>query len=528
MAASVATGSMCPKSALSPVNRSPHVASAGVTASGTTPGPGSHFRHPSGRVEPARSAHPGLLVSLLACLALALASLLVPATALYDPMAWLVWGRDVAALDLDTRGLGPAWKPLPVLADLALAALGSAAVPAWLVMARTAGLLALALAYRLAARLAGPVAGVLAVLLLAASTDYLGELLPGGMSEPLLVLLSLLALERALAGRTGAALAALSAAALVRPEVWPFLGAYGLLLWMRDPRRRAQLVALAGLQALLWFGAELWGSGDALRSSHRAGMPSEGGPLLTDFPGLAVLGSALTQVPAWAWPGVLVAAGAAVADVARGRGVTHQRLAVALLVLGAGWAAVVAAMTVAGVSSGDQRYLLVTAACAAALAGAGWVRAGGWIAGRLRCPGRAERAAGVAAALVAVALLGAGVVDAGARLRQVRAQAELRADESERVEGLAEAVRRAGGRPALLSCGPVATGPYEVPYVAWELRTSLPDIAVEPSPTGVVLSARAAPLPPPPAFRAIALDGLAARHWELFTTCPLPGAAPPR
>ncbi|MDP9399146.1 MAG: hypothetical protein M3P96_15585, partial [Actinomycetota bacterium] len=368
-------------------------------------------------VQPASPPRAGrtLLLILLACLALALASLLVPATALYDPMAWLLWGRDVAQLDLDTSGRGPAWKPLPVLVDAALAGLGSAAVPAWLVVARTGALLALALAYRLAADLAGPVAGVVAAVVLAGSTDYLGALLLGAMSEPLLVLLSLLALERAIAGRTGGALAALTAAALVRPEVWPFLGAYGLLVWMREPRRRGQLVALAGLQLLLWFGAEQWGSGDPLRSSHRAGVPSEGGPLLTDWPALAVLESAIAQVPAVAWPGVVVAAVTTAAAAGTGRWEARERLRVGLVVLGASWAAVVAAMTAAGVSSGDQRYLLVTAGCAAALAGAGWVQVGGWIARSLRSGGRSRPAAGPACALVAVGLLAASSPEAGGR-----------------------------------------------------------------------------------------------------------------
>ncbi|MDP9397715.1 MAG: hypothetical protein M3P96_07775, partial [Actinomycetota bacterium] len=100
--------------------------------------------------------------------------------------------------------------------------------------------------------------------------------------------------------------------------------------------------------------------------------------------------------------------------------------------------------------------------------------------------------------------------------------AALRAGEAERIEGLAAVVRQVGGRAALLSCGPVWTGPYEVPYVAWELGTFLAEIEVDPIPGGVMLSARAAPLPPPPpGFRAVALDGLAARHWELFATCPL-------
>ena len=41
-------------------------------------------------------------------------SLLIPSTPSYDPWAWLVWGREIIHLNLQTTG-GPSWKPLPVL-----------------------------------------------------------------------------------------------------------------------------------------------------------------------------------------------------------------------------------------------------------------------------------------------------------------------------------------------------------------------------------------------------------------------------
>ena len=47
-------------------------------------------------------------------MAIAAASLLLPWALAFDPQAWVVWGRDVGRLALDTRG-GPSWKPLPVV-----------------------------------------------------------------------------------------------------------------------------------------------------------------------------------------------------------------------------------------------------------------------------------------------------------------------------------------------------------------------------------------------------------------------------
>ena len=72
-------------------------------------------------------------------------SLLAPFEPLYDPWAWLVWGRELAALDLDT-GAGPSWKPLPVLVTTLLSPAGGAAPELWLFVARTGWLAAVALA----------------------------------------------------------------------------------------------------------------------------------------------------------------------------------------------------------------------------------------------------------------------------------------------------------------------------------------------------------------------------------------------
>jgi hypothetical protein len=92
-----------------------------------------------------------------ACAVVATASLALPSEPTYDPSAWLVWGRELWAGDLDTAA-GPSWKPGTVAVTLLLAPLASLddGLPAavWLVLVRTAGLLALVLAARLGARLA--------------------------------------------------------------------------------------------------------------------------------------------------------------------------------------------------------------------------------------------------------------------------------------------------------------------------------------------------------------------------------------
>ena len=157
---------------------------------------------------------------------LAAATLLAPFAPFYDPWGWLVWGREVAALDLDT-GAGPSWKPLPVLVAALLSPAGDAAPALWLAIARAGWLAAVALAFRLAWRLAdGPratravaaaIAALGVVLLFDPFTSWVRQF-AGGLSEPLLVALVLGAIDRGLARRPGQALVLGFAAALLRPR----------------------------------------------------------------------------------------------------------------------------------------------------------------------------------------------------------------------------------------------------------------------------------------------------------------------
>ena len=54
----------------------------------------------------------------------------------------------------------------------------------------------------------------------------------------------------------------------------------------------------------------------------------------------------------------------------------------------------------------------------------------------------------------------------GSVLHSFRQERRIRAD-------LADVVQRAGGRAALLACGPVQTNPSEAPLAAWTLRVPL-------------------------------------------------------
>lgn len=478
------------------------------------------------------------LGAVLACLALAALSLLLPSTPSYDPWAWIVWGREVAALELDTR-FGPSWKPLPVLFTTPFSLFGDAAPELWLVVARAGALLGLVAAYRLSARLAGPLAGALGAVLLALAGGYLrGPAI--GYSEGLLVALVLLAIDRHVDGRRTQALALGFAAGLLRPETWPFLGLYALYVFVREPPARLLAVGLMAMLPVLWLGPELWGAGDALRAASRAQDPTLFSPAFADRPAVAVLSRAEELVP---WPAklgtiVAVLVGALAASRsrlgraggedrspgtrARGRlgalagGRGPARATLALAALAATWFALVAVMTELGYA-GNSRYLTMPIAlvCVVGGVGLGWLARG--LAARLGRAGTTVRAAAAVplAAAFAVLSLPALAEVAGDAL-EVRNEALFDAD-------LPEAIARAGGRERVLACGrPYATA-LQVPVVAWHLRVATGRVGVEPRTPGVLfrgppgLQPPDAPAPPPSAggLRPIARVGA----WTVSARC---------
>src|SRR6202022_4681809 len=95
----------------------------------------------------------GRLYLVLAGFALVIAalSLLIPSTPSYDPWAWLVSGREIIHLTLQTTG-APTWKPLPVIFTTVFALFGKAAPDLWLVVARAGALMAAAMVFKVATR----------------------------------------------------------------------------------------------------------------------------------------------------------------------------------------------------------------------------------------------------------------------------------------------------------------------------------------------------------------------------------------
>jgi hypothetical protein len=421
----------------------------------------------------------------LAVLGLAALSLLGPSTPTYDPWAWIIWGREIVHLDLSTVD-GPSWKPLPVLLTTPFALFGGLAPYLWLLVARAGVIAGIVMLFRLGRRFGGlPGAfAAAAPYALAWWTLRNGAL---GSSEGLLVALVLLALERHLDGRPRSAFLFALGAALLRPEVWPFFGLYGLWLLWREPRLR--LLVIAGFASLpaLWFLPEWWGSGDPLRAMHRAQNPRANSPAFAEDPVRAVL----DQFQLMLSPAVkigLVALGLAVVwriIVRRGTPALRDLVVVGgMLLVALLWVLEVALMTSDGFS-GNIRYLVMPHAfvCLAAGIGVGWLLRAAF--------GRLVAGVGIFAIVVGLAV---GFFFAKPDFEHVRldlASIRYQARLGNAVSGL---VARAGGAERLRACGDIYTGPFQVPLVAWNLHVHTTQVesttAIRPA---VVFRARSVP-----------------------------------
>ena len=412
------------------------------------------------------------MATLLAgCFLAAGLSLLLPSEPSYDPWAWLVWGREIPLLKLDTTG-GPSWKPLTVVITTVFAPLtevSDSLPPAlWLVVSRAFGLLALVLAFRLAARLAGPprwaeiVAGLVAATALALSPQWLRYLMHGN-EAPMAVALMLWGVERHFDGHRQQALLLGILACLVRPEVFPFVAVYALFLWRAEPGFRLKLAGLMALLPLLWLVPEWIGSGNPLDAGRQATSEPSWSLSLADRPWEAALERAhrLTTLQ------LELAALAAVAFAIRARDKTILVFAgVAVL-----WLCLYVGMTQAGFS-GSPRYLLPTIVLVCLLTGVGVVRIiqlAATLVGRVRFP-RAAVAGGLAAA--ALLVLGAWPY-LDARQDDLRRQADTAEELAELHGDLEEAVAAAGGRDAVNRLGQPAVNRAFHTHLAWALHVPI-------------------------------------------------------
>lgn len=416
----------------------------------------------------------GPRLAVVVALLLAGASLALPFYPVYDPWAWLVWGRELLDGGLETAA-GPSWKPLPVLIDAPLSLLGDAAPKAWLLVARTGWLCAPLLAGLLAWRLTGEGAGRwrwAAALVAAGSVALTGDAFTpplrqftGGLSEPLLVALVLGAIWAALDERPGVVLALGTAAALLRPETWPFLALWAYFATRERPRLRFAAIAAAVLIPAAWVVPDLIGAGTPIEgpSTARAGG-------IEPIDALEVLGRALAAPLAAAWIGVALL-------LWRGREELDRPLAI--LLAGAGAYVLLVALMAVGGFAGLPRFLAPATAVIAVVGGVGIARAGA--AGALR-----------AFAVAALVLAAAGF---GWRAGQLPGDLEVIERQKTSLDQLFDLTDETG-KAQLLACGGTArmTQVREQTALAWKLEESIASVPVRRRPKfGVALSTK--PLP---------------------------------
>jgi hypothetical protein len=394
-----------------------------------------------------------------------------------------LWGREIAHGTLSTEEM-PAFKPLTVAVCALLAPLGAAAPETWVIVARAGMVVAVVLAFVLGRDLGGVAAGAVAAAGVAFTGDLIGYSAAG--AEPgWTIALALAGILAWRADRPRPALACGVGCALLRVEAWPFLLAFGLVLWRRRPQDRALLVACAVAIPALWFVPEWLGSGDVLRSGSRARMPNPGQPATESFPAWAALREAAT-LPLWPlWIGALVV----------------PRAARPLLFAGLAWIALVAVMAQAGFS-GEPRYSLPGAALVAVAGALGLVA---FVRDRRALPW-------LAAALLLVAM--------APKLADLP---DLRSDQAYQRDlhaGLADVIDRGGGREALLACGRPFVGELRGPLLAYHLDVEKQRVAFVPRPPGAAFLSRVsvdAPVEPRtgPEFTPRARVAL----WEVREAC---------
>lgn len=433
----------------------------------------------------------GIAVGL--AMLLAALSLLLPYVPVYDPWGWLVWGDELARLDLSTAA-GPSWKPLPVFVGVPLSLLGSAAPHAWLLVARAGALMAPLLAGLLAARLGGAELGrwrLLAAALAAGSVALTGDAFTpptrqftGGLSEPLLVTLVLAAGLAALDRRPATALRLGVAASLLRPECWPFLLLWALWTVRAEPRLRWHALAAAAVIPLAWFVPDLLAAGNPLEGSETA---RNGAIELVEV--AEVLGRALAAPLAAIWIGVayfVLASRLARDGVGRLGGLAGADRVAAVLLLGAAaWIGLVGAMAVVGFA-GLPRFFAPASAAISVVGGVGLAR------GAAASLGTAKRSPLAALTAAALILAAAGF---GLRVAQVPGDLETVRAQGRSIDQLFELADRIGPDRLLVCGGRVrVTQLLAQTALAWKLDEPIESVKVIRRPRfGTALSTR--PLP---------------------------------
>ncbi len=377
----------------------------------------------------------------------------------YDPYGWLDWGYQTLHGSLNLGG-APSWKPFTYLFNVPYALFGHYALWLWTLtavsMSIAGALFGGRIAYRLThdhtggetPRYAAIAAAVFAGAGVLGIQQYFHYLL-SDQSDPMLVTTCLAAIDCYLSGRLRWAWWLGALTSLGRPEVWPFVGLYGIWLWIKVPSTRWMIVVGALGNAFLWFGVP----------TITNGRPDIAGQLALRSPrelhNNKIVGTWNRFTAEDFWP-IHVAAllGVVLAILRRNR----TFLVLAAMVLG--WVVIEIAFALHGFP-GVPRYLFEPSGLTAVLAGV----TVGWL---LRDVSRIHRAiprwAGIPVVLVLFAVM---VPQAISQLRTEHKDIYHERQRTTEISKLAATINAVGGYQHLIQCGhPVVNVEY-VSIMAW-------------------------------------------------------------
>jgi hypothetical protein len=432
-----------------------------------------------------RAGQMPFLTSIVVSVLLAvLSAAVLPTVPSYDPWSWIVWGREVFDPHLSFFvGGGPSWKPLPFGFTTIYGLFGHFAPTLWVITARVGGILAVIAAYRLGSLLVRhgrgddvrswePVtAGLLAAIGILLTQEWFYYMFRG-TSEPMLVGLTLWAIDRHLAGRHVLAFILMVGASLIRPEWWPFVFLYGIWLFRENPKLWPVILVGWVLIPFGWFVPPWVSTGQPLLAASHA--KAYNGHLGSD-PFVEVLRRAADlQVI----PSLVFAVVAIIITWFKER----DRFILGLGAAALAWWVLVVAMTLDGYP-GLERFFLPAAAVICVLGGVGVVRAarlvGDWAGSRLPGLGGAGGAGSSrvlwVAGGVAVLLVLVSIPFTISRVNTARAAEPTAARAVTRLNQLSDAVAAAGYHAAVYPCHSsfAAVNHGVQTALAWKLHVTL-------------------------------------------------------
>jgi hypothetical protein len=384
----------------------------------------------------------------------------------YDAFGWLVWAHQALNGTLNLNS-APSWKPLPFLFTLPYSLLGKqTAYWLWCYTAASAAFAAPVFGGRCAywlVRTPGTRRWPALVAAVAAGAGVLGILgywhfILIGYADPLMVALTLAAVDFHLCGRRRAAWAMVVLVALGRPEMWVVGLLYAAWTWRTVPAMRRYLLAGIIVQPLLWVGVSRLASNFWLVSSHidklsTAGFYVQGSRVSAVLDGFFSLYELPVQIAAAC---VLVLAL-----------VRRDRRALGLFAAAAAWLLTDVALAIHG-ELPVPRYMFEAAAVEVTLIGAGV----GWILGSRPRPA-VLRWIGVAAAVALVAVM---VPNIRYRGRLVHNGIRLGRTWTKVIRRLDLVVAHEGGTRGILACGTAVTSVPFQSILAWQLGLNVREV----------------------------------------------------